>query len=101
MFEDEASNYKEMAYTFQKLANDILTLCYETDQTKAELTLTRMIAEYDNNTCMQAATSFSNLDVIAHPCFQSVVTKYWYHNIIPDTSKFKVILLVVKNTQTI
>ena len=75
---------------FSQLALDILELAYDTDQKKAALSLIKKVDEFDNITCMQAATAFNNLEIIAHPCFDNIVVKVWYHKIIPDTNKFYV-----------
>ena len=75
---------------FSNLALEVLELAYDTDQKKAALSLIKKVDEFDNITCMQAATAFNNLEIIAHPCFDNIVVKVWYHRIIPDTSKLRV-----------
>jgi hypothetical protein len=62
-----------------------------TNPMKAELTLIRKIPEFDCTT-IQAAVASTNLDIIAHNCFQSVLVRIWYHKIIPDTSSYKVLI---------
>ena len=74
----------------EKLACDILQVCYENDKDKAEITLTRKIPEFGNSTCIQAAILARVLDFISHPCFQNVLTRIWYNKIDPDISKFEV-----------
>ena len=71
---------------------NILNHAYKKDQIKAQITLTKKVEEFDNNTCMRAATAFNNLEIIAHPCFDSIVSKVWYHKIVPDTKKIIVSL---------
>jgi hypothetical protein len=72
------------------LAFETLELCYDKDEKKAQLTLIRKIPEFNGCTSMQIAIASDDLNFIAHPCFQSVVIKIWYHKVVPDTSKFKV-----------
>jgi hypothetical protein len=79
---------------FEKIAFDILQKSYLTDPMKAELTLIRKISEFDCTT-IQAAVASTNLDIIAHNCFQSVLVRIWYHKIIPDISSYKVFHLII------
>lgn len=71
---------------FEKIACDILQRWYEIDREKAEIALKREILEYDNCTVMQAALLANDMNFIAHPCFQNVLTKIWYSKIEPDVS---------------
>jgi hypothetical protein len=60
------------------------------DSRNAEITLLKKVPEFGYQTCVQMATAFSNIEVIAHPCFQSVVTNIWYHDINPEMPSFYV-----------
>jgi hypothetical protein len=68
------------------LAVGTLDKCYETDPASVEQAILKRVPEFGNVTCMQAATTFNILKVIAHPSFQEAITKVWYHKIYPDTS---------------
>ena len=71
---------------FEEIAFGILLKLYETDAQKAELTLMRKIADFDDYTTIQAAVKSETLDVVSHNCFQNVLAHIWYSNISPDMS---------------
>ena len=78
---------------FENMASEILQTSYELDQNKTELLLIRRINEYSDITCLQMAIVGNCLNFLSHPAPQNLITKIWYHKILPDTSLIRVIQL--------
>jgi len=44
---------------------------------------------------MQVAVAAKSLSIIAHPCFQNILTNIWYRTILPDVSNKRLALAIV------
>ena len=75
---------------FEEMAINVLTDCYERDETKAELLLLNKVPVFGHLTSLQVAMSAEDLTFISHPCVQGLLTKIWYNKIMPDSPKYKV-----------
>lgn len=68
-----------------------MKLFNEKDEISSQLTLVRKIKEFGNITSMKVATSSQDLNFIAMPSFQNLLDRIWYHKMLPDTNKLKII----------
>ncbi|CAF0980027.1 unnamed protein product [Brachionus calyciflorus] len=94
-FDDDLNICEEMAKYFESLACDILKLFNENDELYSQLTLIRKLKEFENVTCMRIATSSRDLNFISMQSFQNVLDRIWYHRMLPDTNKAKLLICLV------
>ena len=75
---------------FEKIALDVIQMCYETNQKDAKLLLMREIPQFGNLTCLQIAKIAQDISFMSHPCVQESLSTIWYSKILPDTGYIKV-----------
>jgi len=97
---EEGDTYRSLAKDFDNLAYDILDTYYTKNEERARFSLLRQVASYGNCTSMQVAVAAGSIRdqgcaMMAHPCFQNILTNIWYRNILPDVSNKTIALAVV------
>jgi hypothetical protein len=87
--------YINLSQQFSSMASNILQLAYEINPTKAQISIMREIKPFGYSTCLQIARIANDINFIAQPCVQDLLTRIWYNKISPDNNKVKIIFCMI------
>ncbi len=75
---------------FEKIACQIIELCYEKDAENANYLITKRMPEFNNMNCIDIAYFSRDIDFMSQKYVKAILDKQWYDTIMVDKSKLKV-----------
>ncbi|XP_041856895.1 transient receptor potential cation channel subfamily M member 4a [Melanotaenia boesemani] len=89
---DSKLEMKELAQTFENLAHDVFSECYENSESRSFTLLIRMSPVWGKATCLQMATAADARLFFSHDGVQSLLSQIWWGDMDRSTEVSKLIL---------
>ncbi|XP_034045698.1 transient receptor potential cation channel subfamily M member 4a [Thalassophryne amazonica] len=83
---------KELAQTFENLAHDVFSECYQNNESRSFMLLTRKSLVWGGATCLQMATAADARLFFSHDGVQSLLSQIWWGDMERSTAVWKLLL---------
>ncbi|XP_051995251.1 transient receptor potential cation channel subfamily M member 4-like [Xyrauchen texanus] len=83
---------KELAQTFENLAHDVFSECYQSDESRSYKLLIRQSSVWGGATCLQMATAADARLFFSHDGVQMLLTEIWWGDMDSNTEVWKLVL---------
>ncbi|XP_051572707.1 transient receptor potential cation channel subfamily M member 4-like isoform X2 [Myxocyprinus asiaticus] len=91
--ETETKNsMKELAQTFENLAHDVFSECYQSDESRSYKLLIRQSSVWGGATCLQMATAADARLFFSHDGVQTLLSEIWWGDMDRNTEVWKLVL---------